>query len=492
MNEIDPYVVLGVSRRASSADVRIAYEQLSQRLKHNIQYTSNNAGSKKQLEYAEAAYKVLSDNISRRHYDNKHPISLGTENTLSLRTVMSKRSIETLLEPQVVYLYLEIAPNTSVSTDAPIDPPINLTLVLDHSNSMDGMRLDRVKVAATEIIDQLSEKDFLSVVGFNDRAEVIIPATPVKEKKKLASRARMTRASGGTEIFQGLQAGIEENRKNLQPDRINHIILLTDGKTYGDQDKCIAISRSVTSEGIGISTLGLGSEWNDKFLDEIASITGGTSGFIRSANSVVSFMNNHLKKLANIYAERLQLTIATQPGIDVEMLFKIKPSPQPLSHLESPIMLGGLEFGRKIGILVQMQIAPKIDKGFKPLARIMLTGGLMGAQHPITLATEIAAEITEEPSIEEPPDEILDALGKLTLYRMQERAQEATERGDIVTATRSLQNLATRLMEIGEDDLAQEALNEMRRLEQTHQLSDEGQKALKYQTRYLINPDADD
>jgi Ca-activated chloride channel family protein len=81
---------------------------------------------------------------------------------------------------------------------------------------------------------------------------------------------------------------------------------------------------------------------------------------------------------------------------------------------------------------------------------------------------------------------ILDALGKLTLYRMQQKAEEAVKRGDVREATRRLENLATRLLAAGQDELAQQAITEAQRVSSTSALSDEGQKRLKYGTRMLL------
>lgn len=81
---------------------------------------------------------------------------------------------------------------------------------------------------------------------------------------------------------------------------------------------------------------------------------------------------------------------------------------------------------------------------------------------------------------------ILDALGKLTLHRMQQKAEEAVKRGDVREATRRLENLATRLLAAGHDELAQQAISEAQRVSSTSALSDEGQKRLKYGTRMLL------
>ena len=60
------------------------------------------------------------------------------------------------------------------------------------------------------------------------------------------------------------------------------------------------------------------------------------------------------------------------------------------------------------------------------------------------------------------------------------------ESGDVVQATRRLENLATRLREIGQEDLAVQAHTEARRIKQTHTFSEEGRMALKFGTRSLM------
>ena len=100
--------------------------------------------------------------------------------------------------------------------------------------------------------------------------------------------------------------------------------------------------------------------------------------------------------------------------------------------------------------------------------------------------TDVSVELSPQPAPEDPPLIILDALGKLTLYRMQERANDSVARGNVQEATRQLENLATRLLSAGQEDLANAAMAEAKRVASTNMLSEEGHKALKYGTRLLI------
>jgi Ca-activated chloride channel family protein len=287
---IDPYITLGIARDATTEEIKSAYRRIARRLHPDVNHDS--LGAATQFQDVTIAYEVLLDPMRRREYDSQFS-KRDTDGQFyfNLRVTPSKRSIMPLQEPQVIYLLAEILPDPRArdQDQSQRESRLNLTLVLDHSNSMNGTRMDKVKVAAHQIIDQLSEKDILSVVAFNDRAEVIIAATPVTNKQNLKAKISMMAAAGGTEIFNGLSKGLEQNRRYLGPKLVNHIVLLTDGNTFGDQDKCLELAREASSEGISISAMGLGQEWNDEFLDELASTTGGTSSYINTANAVVQF-----------------------------------------------------------------------------------------------------------------------------------------------------------------------------------------------------------
>jgi len=488
VTNIDPYLTLGIGRDASQEEIKSAYRRIARRLHPDV--NQGNPGAATQFQDITAAYELLTDTNRKQSYDSQiAKKTSGAENyTFTLRVTPSKRAITPLPEPQVIYLLAEILPDPRARDQSQKrESRLNLTLVLDHSNSMNGTRLDKVKVAAHQIIDQLNETDILSVVSFNDRAEVIIPATPVTNKQSLKAKVSMMIASGGTEIYNGLSAGLEQTKRFLGPKLVNHIVMLTDGNTFGDQEKCMELARNAAQQGISISAMGLGQEWNDQFLDELASATGGTSSYINSAGAVVKFLNDHVRNLSNAFAERVRISVAPDPDVKLESAFKLAPHPQPLTADENYIQLGSLQANRLISVLFQFQLPANMPFGFRSVARLVSQGDILANQQQMFQAlSDISLEITDQPPPEDPPIAILDALGKLTLYRMQERAQEALASGDVREATRRLENLATRLLAMGEEELAHQARAEARRVAHTSNLSDQGRKTLKYQTRFLL------
>ena len=150
--------------------------------------------------------------------------------------------------------------------------------------------MDMLKNAAIKVMRNLRPQDIFSVVTFSDRADVLIPASYPYDKKKLESRIQMLQPSGATEIFQGLHASFNEIQRNVSQERIDHIILLTDGHTYGDEQQCLSLAEQAAKQGIGISAMGIGKEWNDVFLDTLASRTGGSSRYISRTEDIQNFL----------------------------------------------------------------------------------------------------------------------------------------------------------------------------------------------------------
>lgn len=478
------YGILGVSPEATQDDLREAYRILARRFHPDA---NPNEGADIQFRDIAAAYETLGNPHQRILYDADQRKYRDEPNYFTLRVTPSKRVLSTLDEPQVLYLLLEIVPMRLNLGAKKQNSPLNLTLVLDRSKSMRGARLEKVKIAAHQIIEQLSSEDILSVVSFSDRADVLIPASPVQDKNSLRAIVSIMRADGGTEIYHGLAGGLEECKRHLGPRLVNHIILLTDGRTFGDEERCLELAKRAAEIGVGISAMGIGEEWNDVFLDSIASITGGTSTYINSPSAVVRFLNDRVRSLGNSFAERLSLSIAPDPDVTLESAFRLLPSSQPLEIHPQPMLIGSLEHNRPVSILIQLQMPPSRKSGFRSVVRLDVTGDILVAERQgYKVLSDISIETSEHPEPEEPPLAILDALGKLTLYRLQQKAEASLTAGRVMEATRQLENLATRLLAAGQDKLAQMALDEARRVSETNMLSEQGRKTLKFGTRRLL------
>ena len=478
----DFYKMLGLNRNASADEIRQAYFLAAQRYHPDKNTTP---GDTEFFLDIQEAYEVISDSKRRSKYDASLPPETVVEKPLDHRFLFSRQSLIRMSEPQLIYVYMEFSPPNNLQ--APPPPSLNLCLVIDRSTSMQGMNMDVVKATAIQIMRKMKPVDIFSVVAFSDRAEQIIPAARNSDLSKQESRIHKLQPSGGTEIFSGLEMGYNEIIRNVNHAQVNHIILLTDGRTYGDEDKCISLAHRAADQGIGISGLGIGSEWNDNFLDNLASSTGGSSMYVSRPQDIQKTLLDKFNQLGRAYCEETRMDYRIPPGIEMRYAFRIQPESGALTGA-SPMMMGPIARDSSLKLLLEFVIQPQnVTQKSVPLFDGKISVSLaneQGLKRPI--AIRLARPVSNEPSAVIPPLEIVDALSHLKLYRLQEQARLEVTAGEYDKASEHLHRLATHLLSRGERGLARTALVEAEHIKQNKSFSQQGQKEIKYGTRALL------
>ena len=481
--EKDYYSLLGVPRNASTDQLRRAYREAAHRL-HPDKNVS--AGDTELFLDVGQAYETLIDPTARAAYDEQLAQSeeeLLASSPFRSNIQQSRDAILELDEPQVHYILLDISPAEDLPDSR---PPVNLCLVIDRSTSMQGPRLDQVRSSVLTILQDMQPGDTTSIVAFSDKAEVIV--SPEQAVDLAVARARMSllQAGGGTEIGQGLTVGLDEIHRNFTREGVNHLVLLTDGRTYGDEELCLELADQASTYGISINGVGIGSDWSDRLLDDLASRTGGNVLFLNTPRAVTDLLHRIHDSLTQIVANRVRLEGALGQQVDLRSAFRILPDPIPLGD-SLPMVLGHLPREGLIRLLLEIVIHPVGSADELTLAHFNVSGDILGSDLEGTiLPIVIKANITSDPDTKPPPDQIVSALNHVALYRMQEKARHEAELGQVAQAARRLENLATHLLAEGERDLAKVALNEAVQLTQARRLSPEGEKSLKYGTRALL------
>lgn len=327
------------------------------------------------------------------------------------------------------------------------------------------------------------------MVTFSDRAEVIIPATRQSNLQRLEGKMQTLQTSGGTEILQGLQTGFDEVSRYASTRSINHIILITDGRTYGDEQACYTLAKRAAEAGVGISGFGIGSSWNDIFLDHLANITGGNSMFVSQPKDIERMLNDKFSNLSRAYAENVTLEYEAQPGVELSYVFRIHPEAEPLANA-SPISLGPILHNETLSVLIELHVSKNLEREtIAPLVDGQLEiSSAIAETPPIPVPIRITLPVKNQPSPEPPPISVIQAISKLTLYRIQEKARAEVAAGNYEKATSHLQRLATHLLAQGEKNLARTIMLEVQHVEQEKSFSENGEKQIKYGTRALILP----
>jgi Ca-activated chloride channel family protein len=481
-DEPNLYARLGVPLDATTREIRRAYREAARRLHPD---TNSDPGETELFLRIQQAYEIISDTKKRREYDSTLPKATVEKPPVEFRIHYSRPDLPLLNETQLIYILVELIAPAETGQEAV--PAINSCLVVDSSTSMQGLLMDSVKATAIEIVRSLQAQDMFGLVAFHDNAQVLAPGGIKLDRSYIETAIQMLKPQGGTEIYKGLFAGLEEIKKCRRSGYINHLVLLTDGNTYGDEEKCLRLAHQASDEGITISTLGIGSKWNDDFLDNLATITGGSCTYVAKPKDIDRFMKEKFHSMSKSFASQVTLNVEFDPCVELNYAFRLAPDASPLSR-ELPAEMGPIPKGGLLSFLLELAVK-QFDQALEvlPLADARLTLDIPMRLVPFyNIRFDIELPISRENNIAAPPVEIVQALSRLTLYRMQERVQEELHAGRIQEAASSMKFLATNLLARGENDLAHTVMKEASALEQNSKLSEEGKKKIKYGTRSLV------
>lgn len=480
----DYYALLEVSDRSSDKEIRRSYRRLARQYHPDVNASPD---AEEQFKELQSAYEALSDPLKRRKYDHwRTQQGIDRSSALSLQIVTSEKTLRPLDSEQAFYVLLDIMPTTDLPTSR---LPINLALVIDRSTSMQGKRLQRVKEAIRHIIDNLQPEDSLSLVTFSDRAQVLLPSQRNIDKARAKSTVSTIQPNGGTEMLSGLSAGLKEVKSHWSKSSVNHLVLLTDGRTYGDEKDCLKHAQWAGANQINLSMIGIGTDWNEDLLDQMAAASDGTSVYIDSPEEVKSIFSQTLRSLESVVARQLKMKINPHASVRLHEVYQIKPQITRLEVHQPAIMLGALNTEQEKSILMEFRIQ-ELTPGSRRLMRMTVEGDMPGQSklRPWDWV-EVSTTVEEDPAPAECeiPAPITDALKNLAIYKMQEKVQTDLDQGKVKRATQRLEIIATRLLDAGEVELSRAAQLEAGQLTRTSVLSEKGRKKMRYGTRALTS-----
>jgi Ca-activated chloride channel family protein len=193
---------------------------------------------------------------------------------------------------------LHIGLKSPLAADPGSRPPLSLAVVVDVSGSMQGDKIALVREGLGLLIDGMRDGDRLSLISYSDGVSVLSPLTAVESER--ASMRRMADglvAEGGTNLAAGLEAGYRAIQDGYEPGRQHRVILLSDGvPTAGviDPNAILASSRAYNSDGIGVTTIGLGSDFNVDLMRGLAQQADGNFYFLEDVGAVKEVFEEEL------------------------------------------------------------------------------------------------------------------------------------------------------------------------------------------------------
>ena len=213
------------------------------------------------------------------------------------------------------------------STDA--DAQRHIALCLDTSGSMSGEKIERVREGVRWVFGYLAEDDYLSIVAFDDDAEVVLPATrwgalALDEAEGVVERLR---AGGGTDILAGLEAAYATLADlPTGPDVGRRILLLSDGRDETPTEEFAAFARRVRREdAIAIPAAGIGKFYDETTVRAVATASDAEWVHLSRAADIENFFGRKVETLRTVVAPSPNLEIGLPEGATIGDLYLRRP-----------------------------------------------------------------------------------------------------------------------------------------------------------------------
>jgi Ca-activated chloride channel family protein len=214
--------------------------------------------------------------------------------------------------------------------------PMNVAIVIDRSGSMRGVRLSNAIAAATGIVERMRDGDRVTVVSFDDTAQVVVPPTLASATSRAGIQAaiRSIRPGGDTCMSCGLEAAMveldgahvaaDDPGKSPVGGEVDRAILLSDGaanRGVKDIDGLRRMAGRMRDRGCAVTTIGLDVDFDEKVMAAIATESNGHHYFVADAADLTRVFDRELDALLATVARDAELVIEPASGVEIAEVF---------------------------------------------------------------------------------------------------------------------------------------------------------------------------
>ena len=319
---------------------------------------------------------------------------------------------------------------------------LNLALVIDRSGSMAGSKLSYARKAARFLVGQLSERDRLAIVTFDNEAEVVMPSQSVRDPQLFLAAINRIRSGSRTALFDGWRHGALQVAQHLDGAALNRVLLLSDGQANQGLIDGEAIAEAVaglSQRGVSTSAFGLGRDFDEDLMGAIATGGEGTLAHLESPEQLEDLYAYELRGLTATLGRQVSLRIETCDGAELKDVLNDLPG-----DARKGYRLPGLRYGQELNIAMQFTLPPWRPN--HPIARLTLEWqaehGMQQLSAVVQLPVLSAAELSELPT-DSAVDEEFTVISSNRARRL---AMQQLDLGDVNAATGTLAMMADRMM----------------------------------------------
>lgn len=328
--------------------------------------------------------------------------------------------------------------------------PLNLAVVLDRSGSMSGAKLEQARQAAEMLVDRLGPDDVFSLVIYDTEVEVLVPAQKVRgNADSIRRKIRRIESGGSTALYSGVHRGGQQLDEFFDDERINRILLLSDGiaNVGPSSNREIAqLGQRLARQGRSVTTIGLGDDYNEDLMTALAEASDANYYYVADVEALPEVFESELGELQSVIARRLELEITFPEGVEpLEILGR----PGAIENGRGKVVFGSLaaEQNRELYVACRIDPAQAADVA-QSLARTRLNYA-DAKNREVSLTREVSVKaITDAKLVEK--SQVQEITARAEIYRNAAATEKAIALADAgksaeakVLITNQIQQLRT-------------------------------------------------
>ncbi|MDQ6831165.1 MAG: VWA domain-containing protein [Gemmatimonadota bacterium] len=320
--------------------------------------------------------------------------------------------------------------------------PVNVALVLDRSGSMsDERKFTLAREAVEQALRMLRPEDRFSLVVYDTDIDVLTrstSATPDAKRRALAALSEIG-PRGGTDLGGGWLRGCEQVADHVRDEAVSRCLLLTDGlANHGitDRDELAMHAAELRRRGVVTSTFGVGADFDERLLRDMAHEGGGNFYFIEGASQIPTLLTGELGEALQVTMRNAVVELTLPEGAEARPLNRFRHHLTP-SGGELRVELGDLAAEQEMSVVVRVEF-PRGEPGRSQTASVRLSGS-----SPIEMMWTYAGHDEND---RQPRDlEVDREVAALHAALARAEATEANRAGDYQRAQRLLESTAQRI-----------------------------------------------
>ncbi|MCS7253148.1 MAG: VWA domain-containing protein [Armatimonadota bacterium] len=347
---------------------------------------------------------------------------------------------------------------------------------------------DFVKRSLRSAVEHLQDYDEFALIAFAAEAQVVLPMRSGKmrhEMIKALDSVERLQLGEETKMSKALEMAHEQLALRLGEPKLLRTIVISDGYAL-DESQCIDAGRRMADDGIRISTMGVGVNFNEELMVKLADISGGEAFFVPDPSHIPDVLNSELSHSRLIALRQANLKLRFAKGVEIRKAYKMRPAIAPVERIyasggqEIELHIGDLQLGIS-EFLLELLVPPRRD-GVYRIVQVWLSGTIDGWESNIANA-DVVLRYQSGVAPTQPDGEVMRVASLISATELQTRALHDLRVGDTVSATLKLNAAKTRLLSAGANTKhIDELLSE---IERYGKASPHATKRMRYETRRL-------